>query len=80
MDRIREQLLQKGEAQLVERKAHRPEHVRNDHLPAGAELFFYCEACGHLADIKPEEYLFPVRKLCSECEGLAELKLLKRVE
>jgi hypothetical protein len=78
-DRVLASLREKGEAALTYRKANRPEHIDNGALPAGANMTFYCVACGHIADIKPEEYLFPVRKMCSECEGLAQLKLLKRI-
>jgi len=80
VDRIRQQVLDKGEAQLAERKTHRPTPIDNSALPAGSPMTFYCVACGAVADIKPEEYLFPVRKLCSECEGLANLKLLRHVD
>ncbi len=61
------------------RKATRPVPIDNVSLPAGAPMMFYCVACGHIADIKPENYLAPVRKLCSECEGLADLELMRTV-
>lgn len=52
------------------RRSNRPAPIDNASLPAGVNMFFYCRACGWLADVKPEGYIFPVRPLCSECAGL----------
>lgn len=44
---------------------------KNEDLPAGAPLYFYCERCGEEADVKDEEYEPEVvgkpRKVCQAC-------------
>jgi len=59
-----------GLAALAQRRANQPVQINNGRLPAGAPMYFYCVACGHLADTKPENYTTPVAKLCEECEEL----------
>lgn len=64
-------------AKLAERRADPPERVDNASMPAGAPMYFYCIACGHLSDTKPESYVTPVRKLCGECAALQALDWLE---
>ena len=47
-----------------------PAHIDNSAAIAGADMIFYCRACGHVCDTKPEAYLFPPYQHCSECRGL----------
>lgn len=42
----------------------------NAAMPAGAPMLFMCSDCGWLADMKPEDYIGPVRPRCSECDFL----------
>ena len=49
------------------------EKIDNSSLQAGSPLYFYCEACGGLADSLPENYLFSKpKKLCDECQALRD--------
>jgi hypothetical protein len=59
-------------AALQERRKNPPQHIDNASLYAGSPMYFYCVSCAHIADTKPENYLFPPRKLCSECEALKD--------
>lgn len=60
-------------AALGERRAHPPEKIVNSQLPAGSPMFYYCRACGHLADTLPENWwIRPPAKLCKECQALAD--------
>jgi hypothetical protein len=47
------------------------ERIRNDSLPAGAPMYFYCVACGGLI-IVPESYVTK-SNLCGECETMKKL-------
>jgi hypothetical protein len=49
-----------------------PPPVDNAAFPAGADMIFYCRACRHVCDIKPESYYFPPNRYCSECRGLID--------
>ena len=69
-DALRAAIKRKALDALAWRSANRPVPVQNETLLAGENMFFFCRACGWLADLKPEDYLFPVRPLCSECAGL----------
>lgn len=40
---------------------------RNDELPAGAPMYYYCRGCG--AEMKePEGHSYPAPKLCHDCK------------
>lgn len=41
------------------------ERVKNEDLPAGAPMFFYCQLCGE-EFARPESYLTPV-SVCMYC-------------
>lgn len=57
---------------LALRRAESPERIDNGALPAGSPMHFYCVACGWLAEVKPEDFITPVRKLCGECQALKD--------
>lgn len=57
---------------LAERRANRPVRIDNASLVAGSPMYFYCISCGHLADVKPEEYTTRPARLCDECQALKE--------
>jgi hypothetical protein len=46
------------------------EYPDNGDLHAESPMFFYCQHCGVLIEILPEDYLFQPHKLCSQCAGL----------
>lgn len=77
VERGREYALAQFEARKAEnRKVRRP---NNSEFWAGSPMYFYCRACGDLADIKSESYnprTDPVKPLCVECEALKEKGLL----
>ncbi len=52
------------------RKAHPPVQINNISLPTGSPLYFYCHACGHLAEEKPEDYTTAVKTHCALCQEL----------
>lgn len=58
--------------QLEQRKKNKPEHVRNETLPAGSAMFFYCQVCGWLADLLPEGFISRPRRFCTECQLLKD--------
>jgi hypothetical protein len=58
---------------LKERRANRPDQIDNSSLPAGSPMYFYCVACGHYADEKPECYTSTPKSLCEECQALKDL-------
>jgi len=45
--------------------------IRNDSLPAGAPMYFYCFSCGAQI-VVPESYVTK-SNLCGECEAMKEL-------
>lgn len=55
---------------LYDRRASRPTPIDNASLPAGSPMYFYCVACGHVSDVKAEDYLRPPARLCDECQAL----------
>lgn len=67
---MRERVRDAARAQLADRRATRPVPVDQSTLPAGREITFYCKTCGHVCDVKPEQYLFPPNQYCSECRGM----------
>ena len=59
---------------LEKRRAHPPVKLDNASLPAGSPMYYYCRACGHLADTKPENWFLTLpKKLCPECQALQDL-------
>ena len=53
------------------------EKIDNSSLYAGSPMYFYCKACGGLADKLPENYLFSTpKKLCDECQALKDCRWL----
>lgn len=58
---------------LAARRENPPRHIDNASLHAGSPMYFYCIACGWLAETKPESYMTPVRKFCTECQALKDL-------
>ncbi len=64
--------------QFVKRalQARRTVRVENDRLKAGEPMYFYCEHCGIICDVLPEEYCFAPHRRCSQCEGLQEMCLV----
>lgn len=44
--------------------------VNNSELHAGSPLYFYCKHCGIPTEVLPEDYVFPPRPECSQCQGL----------
>ncbi|MDR0282313.1 MAG: hypothetical protein LBI53_03140 [Candidatus Peribacteria bacterium] len=57
-------------AALKERKENPPTKVKNDSLPAGSPMYFYCRICGHQSDVLPETYVGSPKKFCKECQIL----------
>jgi hypothetical protein len=57
---------------LAERRANKPERVRNEDLPAGAPMYYYCRSCGHLAATMGELHISAPPKLCSECQAMKD--------
>lgn len=68
-------------ASFHRRKINPPVPIENSSLPAGSPMYFYCSACGHLADVKPEDwFLTGPRRFCSECEGLVDRGWLPEIK
>lgn len=54
------------------------ERINNSRLPAGDPMYYYCKACGGLADALPEGwFLGGPKKLCDECQALKDLGWLE---
>jgi len=53
------------------------EKIDNGSLYAGSQMYFYCKSCGGLADVLPESYISPPKKLCDECQALKDLGWLE---
>jgi hypothetical protein len=64
-------------AELAKRRKNQPKQIRNSSLPAGYPMYFYCQTCGHIADTKPESYIFAPKSLCDECQALKDLGWLE---
>ena len=65
-------------AALKDRRENAPEQIDNASLPAGSPMYYYCKACGHIAETKPEGWFVnPPRKLCAECQALKDLGWLE---
>jgi hypothetical protein len=59
-------------ARLAQRKANPPEQIRNADLYAGSPMYYYCNECGHLADVLPETHVGRPKRLCQECQSLKD--------
>lgn len=64
-------------ADLRRRRANQPVPIDNASLPAGSPMYFYCVSCGHVAEVKPENYITAVRRLCPECQALKDMGWLE---
>lgn len=63
---------------LRQRRANPPEQINNASLYAGSPMYYYCVSCGHLSDVKPENWFMnPPKKLCKECQALKDLGRLE---
>jgi hypothetical protein len=71
-DALMRLMKEKALAALEWRRANPRPQIQNDQLHAGEPIYFYCISCGWLSDVKPEDYLFGARRMCSECDGLKE--------
>lgn len=71
--------LQGKEAALkaLKRRDNQPERINNSSLVAGSPMYFYCQSCGHVADVLPESYWSPPSSLCDECAALRNLGWLE---
>ena len=60
------------------RKANAKEKkIDNSSLYAGSQMYFYCKSCDGLADVLPESYISPPKKLCDECQALKDMGWLE---
>lgn len=68
-----------GIAQFLRRRKYaiKVGKIDNQSLPVGSSMFFYCRHCDILVESLPEDYLFPPRKICSQCKGLEKEGWLK---
>ena len=57
---------------LADRRSSKPSRVNNADLPAGANMYYYCQLCEHVADILPEEHEHSPRQYCSACQKLID--------
>ncbi len=64
-------------AALTYRRANKPKPIDNGSLHAGSPMYFYCLACAHLADVKPESFTTRPKSLCAECDALKQLGWLE---
>jgi hypothetical protein len=65
---------------LQERRDNPPEKIDNSTLYAGSDMYYYCQSCGHLVDILPENWdprFTQPKRLCDECQALKNLGWLK---
>lgn len=62
---------------FAKRRYNPPPQIDNSKLHAGEPMYFYCQHCHGISDIKPEEYLGTVRKVCGECQILIDAGNLK---
>lgn len=66
--------------QFRQRLKSRPEQVENASLHAGEPMYFYCEHCGVQTDLLNEEYIFPPRQCCSQCQGIISMGFLEEAK
>ena len=50
--------------------------VRNQDLPAGSRMTYYCKYCEGISDVRSERDFSPVCHVCSECEVLVDRGLI----
>jgi len=62
---------------LAYRRDNKPEKIDNGSLYAGSPMYYYCKACGHLADCLPETHYGRPRQLCGECQAMQDLGWLE---
>lgn len=56
-----------------------PPWIDNSALPPGSDMYYYCKACQHLADVKPEGWWIKVPKtLCEPCQILVDNDIITR--
>ncbi len=67
--------LEKLEERRAKSKAE--EQINNASRPEGSFMYFYCIACGGLAEVLPELYNKPPKGLCDECQALHDLGWLE---
>lgn len=65
-------------AALRKRRKNKPEQKNNALLYAGSPMYYYCESCGHLSDMLPENHVGEPKRLCDECQALKDLGWLKK--
>lgn len=60
--------------QFRQRRQHaqQVEKFRNDELPAGSPIYFYCRYCGLPTEVLREDFVFPPFGECSQCRGLKD--------
>jgi hypothetical protein len=59
--------------QKLSERLHNPEtQIDNGTLQAGSPMYFYCQLCQHLADVKPESYRDSPKKYCKLCQELKD--------
>ena len=71
---------QQGKAGALETlKRRREENTGKDwraytrSLPAGSEMYYGCQSCNTVADVKPENwYVSLPKRLCDECQALKD--------
>ena len=51
--------------------------IDNSDLPTGSPMYYYCKACGSLADKLSELHTSTPKKLCDECQALQNLDWLE---
>lgn len=52
------------------------ERIRNDELPAGSSMYYYCYHCGSISDVRSEDDFSLVNHTCTDCKPLVEDKLI----
>lgn len=75
---------EQGKAFALQKLATRREEneskprIKNQELPAGSPMYYYCKSCGALADTKPENWFGSLpKKICDECQALKDLDWLE---
>jgi hypothetical protein len=72
VSRIEQRLIE----QYWERVAHKPEPVKNEDLPAGSPMHYYCRYCGHhTMSIGEGDFMTRVERVCEGCQKLEDAGL-----
>jgi hypothetical protein len=68
--------VQKAQQAFEERKVRAKglKKVKNDQLPAGAPMYYYCRDCGLESDVLPEGFIGSPRRYCTPCESLRDMQ------